>query len=348
MPKAEPGLDPATRTFQALRIAVNDELGELDRGLARRRAAADAGRPAGGRVVPFARRPAGQGLPAAAQRRRTARLAPRAAAARHRRAELSAAAPARRSSPVPRRSPATRAPARRGCAPPSAPQRPPWPPVRRPATTWQPHDQALHPVLAGPGVGRRALPCSRSSTRCRALADQLAHTDKQADDAERDIRVLDAEWAYLNRPDALAQMNQRYLVPDADRDQAAARQLSPTCRCVRSRRHRRRRRCRSRPSPRPTRRQSRRPRRSPPHSPTARRRSRTASCRSALSWRRARRRDRGAAGRPAGIEPASVVTAALDTRAPQPRSGRRRSGRSPVKAAVRPLPAAPRQRRSTT
>jgi 16S rRNA (cytosine1402-N4)-methyltransferase len=33
-PRREPGLDPATRTFQALRIAVNDELGELDRGLA--------------------------------------------------------------------------------------------------------------------------------------------------------------------------------------------------------------------------------------------------------------------------------------------------------------------------
>jgi 16S rRNA (cytosine1402-N4)-methyltransferase len=33
IPKREPGLDPATRTFQALRIAVNDELGELDRGL---------------------------------------------------------------------------------------------------------------------------------------------------------------------------------------------------------------------------------------------------------------------------------------------------------------------------
>lgn len=32
--KNGPGLDPATRTFQALRIAVNDELGELDRGLA--------------------------------------------------------------------------------------------------------------------------------------------------------------------------------------------------------------------------------------------------------------------------------------------------------------------------
>ena len=32
--RREPGIDPATRTFQALRIAVNDELGELDRGLA--------------------------------------------------------------------------------------------------------------------------------------------------------------------------------------------------------------------------------------------------------------------------------------------------------------------------
>jgi hypothetical protein len=45
----------------------------------------------------------------------------------------------------------------------------------------------------------------------QALADQLAHVVKQADETERDIRVLDAEWAYLNRPDALAQMNQQFL-----------------------------------------------------------------------------------------------------------------------------------------
>ena len=34
MPRSKDGIDPATRTFQALRIHVNDELGELKRGLA--------------------------------------------------------------------------------------------------------------------------------------------------------------------------------------------------------------------------------------------------------------------------------------------------------------------------
>ena len=45
--KSPTGIDPATRTFQALRIYVNDELGELDRGLV----AAEALLRSGGRVA---------------------------------------------------------------------------------------------------------------------------------------------------------------------------------------------------------------------------------------------------------------------------------------------------------
>jgi 16S rRNA (cytosine1402-N4)-methyltransferase len=45
--KSAGGIDPATRTFQALRIYVNDELGELDRGLL----AAEALLRSGGRVA---------------------------------------------------------------------------------------------------------------------------------------------------------------------------------------------------------------------------------------------------------------------------------------------------------
>lgn len=47
VPRSKDGIDPATRTFQALRIAVNDELGELQAGL---RAAERLLRP-GGRLV---------------------------------------------------------------------------------------------------------------------------------------------------------------------------------------------------------------------------------------------------------------------------------------------------------
>ncbi len=47
VPRSKDAIDPATRTFQALRIHVNDELGELDRGLA----AAERLLAAGGRLA---------------------------------------------------------------------------------------------------------------------------------------------------------------------------------------------------------------------------------------------------------------------------------------------------------
>ena len=124
IPHREPGLDPATRTFQALRIAVNDELGELDRGLA----AAERMLMPGGRLAVVAFHSledgAGQEFPAAAQRReRPARRAtPRRARPAGRRASRCCrAGRSNRATPRPRQSarplgPAARRRADRGAA----------------------------------------------------------------------------------------------------------------------------------------------------------------------------------------------------------------------------------------
>ncbi len=62
----EPGQDPATRSFQALRIHINQELRQLEVALPQALDLLQAGWPSGGDFLPFARRPHRQDLHAGA------------------------------------------------------------------------------------------------------------------------------------------------------------------------------------------------------------------------------------------------------------------------------------------
>ena len=45
----------------------------------------------------------------------------------------------------------------------------------------------------------------------QALEDELARTNRAAATEEHELRVLDAEWAYLTRPETLEAMNRQFL-----------------------------------------------------------------------------------------------------------------------------------------
>ena len=77
VPPERSGIDPATRSFQALRMRVNDELGEIERALRGAVALLDAGRAAGGGGVPLAGRPAGEAVHDRGHRPRAGAVAPR-------------------------------------------------------------------------------------------------------------------------------------------------------------------------------------------------------------------------------------------------------------------------------
>ena len=76
-------IDPATRTFQALRIHLNDELGELERALAAAEELARTRRSSGRGRLSLARRPHGQAVPRGAERPGPAALTSSARAAGH-------------------------------------------------------------------------------------------------------------------------------------------------------------------------------------------------------------------------------------------------------------------------
>jgi hypothetical protein len=61
-------------------------------------------------------------------------------------------------------------------------------------------------------VSAAALATFAAKYEVQALDDQLAEARKATATESRELRVLDAEWAYLNRPDMLAAMNQRFLL----------------------------------------------------------------------------------------------------------------------------------------
>ena len=60
-------------------------------------------------------------------------------------------------------------------------------------------------------VSAAALATFAVKYEVQALDAQLADIRRATAAESRELRVLDAEWAYLNRPDMLAAMNQRFL-----------------------------------------------------------------------------------------------------------------------------------------
>ncbi len=106
---------PATRAFQALRIAVNDELRRTRTRTFRRRAFAQIRRPPRGCDVPFARGPDRQAVLGWPLRPRTGRLAPPAWRAGFSRADIRGSARPADRSRAKRRRAQIRARARRNC-----------------------------------------------------------------------------------------------------------------------------------------------------------------------------------------------------------------------------------------
>jgi hypothetical protein len=60
-------------------------------------------------------------------------------------------------------------------------------------------------------VSAAALATFAVKYEVQALDAELVAARKATAAESRELRVLDAEWAYLNRPDTLAAMNQRFL-----------------------------------------------------------------------------------------------------------------------------------------
>ncbi len=194
------GIDPATRTFQALRIAVNDEQGELERGLA----AAERMLAPGGRIAVAS-------FHSLEDRNVKNFLRARSGAAPH----ASRHAPASRQAP-----PSFRLLTRKPVMPGRRRDRPQ--PARpfRPAARGRAHRGS---GMGGHGMIRPSIWLSASAVVLVGYAmfqvknevmqqeATLAHITQQIAESRDAVRNLTAEWGVLTQPARLNGLAQRYL-----------------------------------------------------------------------------------------------------------------------------------------
>ncbi len=202
VPKSRDGIDPATRTFQALRIYVNQEMAELDRGLL----AAEAVLKAGGRLAVVSFHSLEDRLVKNFLRSRSE---DRPRASRHLPDAAADAAPAatfrllgrRAAVPARPRSPPTRAP----LGPPACRRTHLG---RRLGGAVMIRQTTLFAILVAAGL---SLMLFSVKYQVQQLEGELTTIERGIVNEERAIHVLRAEWAHLNEPGRRRQLAEKHL-----------------------------------------------------------------------------------------------------------------------------------------